>query len=126
MIMIQIPVSLGELIDKITILEIKQEMLTDASQLQHVNNELHLLTQKYNSLGINLDSYKTTLKMVNRQIWMNEHKVRNMNLEDLTHVAQVALDTYTANTKRAKIKLTINQEFSSEIVEMKSYIQEGK
>ncbi len=117
------PISVGELIDKITILEIKQRYMT-GSKLKNINKELKLLkniTQDKN-LEINLDLIKN-LKRINEKLWEIEDNIRikERNQEFDEEFIQLARSVYIENDKRASIKKDINQEYNSELVEEKSY-----
>ena len=117
------PISVGELIDKITILEIKQRYMT-GSKLKNINKELKLLkniTQDKN-LEINIDLIKN-LKMINEKLWEIEDNIRikESNQEFDEEFIQLARSVYIENDKRASIKKDINQEYNSELVEEKSY-----
>ena len=117
------PISVGELVDKITILEIKQRYMT-GSKLKNINKELKLLkniTQDKN-LKINIDLIKN-LKMINEKLWEIEDNIRikESNQEFDEEFIQLARSVYIENDKRASIKKDINQEYNSELVEEKSY-----
>ena len=117
------PVSLGELIDKITILEIKQIHMTGI-KLKNVNKELKLLRKilKDKNLEIDIDLINS-LKEVNNNLWRIEDDIRikerdqNFNKEFI----QLARSVYKENDKRASIKKEINQKYNSELVEEKLY-----
>ena len=117
------PVSLGELIDKITILEIKQIHMTGI-KLKNVDKELKLLkniTQDKN-LEIDIDLINN-LKEVNKNLWKIEDKIRikERNQEFDKEFVELARSVYKENDKRASLKKEINQQYNSELVEEKSY-----
>jgi len=114
----RIEVSKGELIDKITILEIKDERMKDEEKLKNIRHELDVL-QKYEFES----SLKEDLKQVNNTIWDLEDGIRNLEkVEDFgTDFIDKARNIYKFNDERARIKKLINLEQGSDIVEEKSY-----
>ena len=117
------PVSLGELIDKITILEIKQIHMTGI-KLKNVDQELKLLRKilQDENLEIDLDLINK-LKEVNKNLWEIEDNIRikERNQEFDKEFVELARSVYKENDKRAYIKKEINQKYNSELVEEKSY-----
>jgi len=117
------PVSLGELIDKITILEIKKAHMTGI-QLKNVDKELKLLKNilQDKDLKITIDLIDN-LKEVNNNLWEIEDNIRlkESNQEFDKEFIQLARAVYKENDKRAYIKKQINQTYNSELVEEKSY-----
>ena len=117
------PVSLGELIDKITILEIKQTHMT-GTKLKNVDKELKLLKNilQDTNLKINIDLINN-LKGVNNNLWVIEDNIRKKesNQEFDKEFIQLARSVYKENDKRASIKKEINQKYNSDLVEEKSY-----
>ena len=117
------PVSLGELIDKITILEIKQIHMTGI-KLKNVDKELKLLRKilQDKNLEINID-LMNNLKEVNNKLWEIEDNIRikENNQKFDKEFIQLARSVYKENDKRASIKKEINQKYNSELVEEKSY-----
>ena len=120
------PISWGELIDKITILEIKQLKIKSATALGHINKELDYLNRIIvNNLGVIelIGSLKQELYSVNIKLWQVEDDIRNKDFKqefDLIFV-ELAQSVYRLNDKRAKLKNLINQALHSELVEEKSY-----
>jgi hypothetical protein len=114
----RIEVSKGELIDKITILEIKDERMKDEEKLKNIRHELDVL-QKYEFET----SLKEDLKQVNNTIWDLEDGIRNLEkVEDFgAYFIDTARNIYKFNDERARIKKLINLEQGSDIVEEKSY-----
>ena len=117
------PISLGELIDKITILEIKKVHMTGI-KLTNVNRELELLKnileEKNLKIDINLINH---LKKINNTLWKIEDKIRikeNKQQFDKEFII-LARSVYKKNDLRASIKKEINQKYNSELVEEKSY-----
>jgi hypothetical protein len=125
--MILAPIGVGELYDKITILQIKLQEITDSDKLNHVRRELSELTSLTRQFeDINLVQEIADLLEVNKVIWYNEDLARTYGSTedkkpydmDFVHIAS---STYAANTRRAQIKQVINKKCNSNIVEAKSY-----
>ena len=118
------PISIGELIDKITILEIKQIYMTGI-KLKNINKEVKLLKNilKDKNLEINVDLINN-LKVVNKNLWEIEDNIRikERNQEFDKVFIQLARSVYKENDRRASIKKEINQKYNSELIEEKSYI----
>ena len=117
------PVSLGELIDKITILEIKKVYM-NGIKLNNVNKELELLTNILNKKDLEIDiNLINNLKEVNKSLWEIEDNIRikEYNREFDKDFIRLARSVYKENDKRASIKKEINQKYNSEIIEEKSY-----
>jgi hypothetical protein len=122
---LSVPTGVGELIDKITILEIKAERVGDSVKRANIARELGALTAIAQSLAWTdeLRALKDNLKTVNERLWELEDKVRDCERErrfDAEFVA-FARSVYQTNDKRAAIKREINLRFGSTIVEEKSY-----
>ena len=119
------PISLGELIDKLTILELKQEYITDPLKLQNINNELDELNKILDNLLIKtpLTNEREALKAVNRELWHIENFKRGCELDNVFDrgFIQAAREVYLKNDVRAQIKRRINTLTGSAIVEEKSY-----
>lgn len=123
--MIEIPVSWGELVDKITILEIKSERIADEGKLVNINKELGLLKERLGDLASKpeLLSLTDALREVNSDLWQIEDDIR-----DCEHAGdfgarfiELARSVYIRNDKRAEIKREINSVLGSALVEEKSY-----
>ena len=117
------PISIGELIDKITILEIKQIYMTGI-KLKNINKEMKLLKNilQDKNLEINTDLIKN-LKNINKKLWEIEDNIRikESNQEFDEEFIKLARSVYIENDKRASIKKEINQKYNSDLVEEKSY-----
>ena len=117
------PISIGELIDKITILEIKQIYMTGI-KLKNINKEMKLLKNilQDKNLEINIDLIKN-LKKVNKKLWEIEDNIRikESNQEFDEEFIKLARSVYIENDKRASIKKEINQKYNSDLIEEKSY-----
>lgn len=121
------PISVGELIDKITILQIKQERITDASKLAHVEQELDDLTRILMSLTHNsqdqVNDLAAQLRSVNELLWDIEDFKRGCERDQKfdQEFINAARQVYLKNDLRARIKRDINALTGSTIVEEKSY-----
>ena len=117
------PISIGELIDKITILEIKKIYMTGI-KLKNINKEMKLLKNilQDKNLEINIDLIKN-LKKINKKLWEIEDNIRikESKQEFDGEFIKLARSVYIENDKRASIKKEINQKYNSDLVEEKSY-----
>ena len=119
-------ISVGELIDKITILEIKKEKISNKEKLVEVNKELISLNETLKK-SINDEnkilSFKNDLKNINLKLWDIEDGKRSAEKNNKfdEKFIQLARNVYKFNDERAKIKLAINNAFGSNIKEVKSY-----
>ena len=119
-------ISAGELVDKITILEIKKEKILNKEKLAEVNKELNTLNETLRK-SINDESkiinFKNDLKNINLKLWDIEDSKRNAekNKKFDEEFIQLARNVYKFNDERAKIKLSINIILESNIKEVKSY-----
>jgi hypothetical protein len=126
MSLISAPVSFGELIDKITILEIKSGRMRDAAKLANVRAELDLLnaTWAQNSAArIDIDGERAHLKAVNEALWEIEDRIRvkeKARAFDAEFI-ELARSVYLRNDERAAAKREINLKLGSQLVEEKSY-----
>ncbi len=126
MSLINTPVSYGEILDKITILEIKEQNITAADKLKNVRHELSILTNTWNdkvTASAKIDQLKEQLKQVNQSLWNIEDNVRikESKKEFDDEFIQIARSVYYENDKRAAIKKEVNLLLGSELVEEKSY-----
>lgn len=122
--LVEIPVSIGELVDKVTILEIKLEFAKDDSQIQNIHKELIYLTDKLGQISFPTFHYET-LKSVNRRLWEIEDLIRKQeSLGDFgKEFIMYARLIYMYNDTRATIKREINMATDSDIVEEKIFSQ---
>lgn len=126
MSLVSVPVSYGELIDKLTILEIKAERMRDPAKLANVRDELALLAATWaNAVASAADivAERTELKRINESLWEIEDEIR---LKEKAHAydarfIELARAVYVTNDRRAAVKRTINQKLGSRLVEEKSY-----
>ena len=126
MSLIQTPVSHGELIDKITILEIKSRRMTDEAKLANVRNELDLLNAIWANDAasrIDIGEERASLLAVNELLWDIEDKIRlkERAQEFDRDFIELARSVYFRNDERAACKRAINLKLGSELVEEKSY-----
>ncbi|NTE86894.1 DUF6165 family protein [Agrobacterium rubi] len=123
--MIEIPVSFGEIIDKITILEIKAQKINDDIKRQNVALELSLLQDKLGSLieQNGLDAIVDDLRAVNTSLWDVENALREYEDARRFDEAFIALarSVYITNDRRADLKRQINARLGSTLMEEKSY-----
>jgi hypothetical protein len=120
------PISIGELIDKITILEIKAERMVDSDQLRNVGVELAMLRALASSAGLDtpeMAAYAQELKSINAALWSIEDEIRELEMHGDFGVRFIALarSVYQTNDRRARTKRQINAAFGSSLVEEKSY-----
>lgn len=128
---ITIPISIGELIDKITILEIKSARIRDVDKLRNVRKELDLLTETWRSCGYSetdIGPQRAGLKSVNEALWEIEDQIRLKEAcgEFDERFIELARAVYLNNDRRAALKREINRLLGSEIVEEKSYPDYGR
>tara|TARA_X000000368_G_C22828938_1_gene622460 strand:- start:377 stop:772 length:396 start_codon:yes stop_codon:yes gene_type:complete len=119
-------ISAGELLDKITILEIKKEKINDSEKLKDINKELSSLVKTSNEKipdKKSIEDLVSNLKKINLKLWDIEENKRRAEKEkkfDETFI-QLSRDVYKSNDERAKIKLKINDILGSNIKEVKSH-----
>jgi len=123
---VNLPVSLGELIDKISILKIKRIYIQSVKKKKLINNELTLLKKTLkNSLGENKDikKYLNKLIIINKKLWKIEDSIRACERKKKfdQEFIKLARSVYFVNDERSKIKFEINKKYGSQIVEVKSY-----
>ena len=123
--LINTPISLGELVDKISILIIKQKNITDETKLDHVKKELDFLQKTLMNYvqQEEVNNYLENLININSKLWNIEDDIRECErkkLFDQTFI-DLARSVYFTNDERAKVKNDINKTFGSELVEVKSY-----
>lgn len=123
---IRVPISFGELLDKITILEIKNERISDPAKLANIRRELSLLVATWETSeqgAQDISALKADLKRVNEKLWQIEDDIRDKERagEFDADFIELARSVYITNDERAAIKQRINLELGSELVEEKSY-----
>jgi hypothetical protein len=123
---ILVPLSPGELLDKITILRIKTTRMTDAAKLRNVQAELDLLTATWRESGCaahGLADDERALQAVNERLWDIEDRIREKESAQRfdQEFIELARSVYLSNDERAAIKRKINLRLGSRLVEEKSY-----
>ncbi len=123
---VNIPVSLGELLDKISILEIKSKKILQESKLKNIKNELTGLRKVLQEMNINLSETNNLyekLYKINLSLWEIEDSIRVLEKKgDFgKHFIDLARSVYKTNDKRFEVKNEINKLYNSEYVEEKSY-----
>ena len=123
--LINTPISLGELIDKISILIIKQKNITDENKLDHVKKELDFLQKTLMNYvqQEEINNYLENLININSKLWNIEDDIRECERKNLFYQTfiDLARSVYFTNDERAQVKNDINKTFGSELVEVKSY-----
>ena len=127
---INAPISLGELMDKISILSIKKDKIIDQSKINLIEDELNLLNKSISIIinqnkdrQIEILSLMDDLKKINSELWDIEDKLRECERKKFFDQSfiELARSVYLTNDKRSETKLEINKKFGSQIVEVKSY-----
>jgi Family of unknown function (DUF6165) len=123
---IKVPISPGELLDKITILRIKSQRMSDPKKVANVRLELDALQTTWTGsayAGIDIDADLNALMAVNERLWMIEDDIRDKERSQAfdAEFIRLARAVYVENDKRAAIKRRINLTLGSTIVEEKSY-----
>jgi hypothetical protein len=119
----EIEVSIGEIVDKLSILRIKKNNITDENKLININKEYDYLYHKvFQELKIETSDFYEMV-MVNEILWNVEDSIRNKerNKEFDQDFIEMARSVYITNDRRAKIKKEINKKYNSDFVEEKSY-----
>jgi predicted oxidoreductase (fatty acid repression mutant protein) len=125
---IAVPVSIGELWDKYTILLIKQEKITDKEKLNFVNTEIKHLDALMSNYTYQENELFILLKNVNKQLWdIEDHlRIKEKNKEFDNDFIDLARSVYYTNDERADVKKKINVLFNSAIHETKEYVEYKK
>jgi len=123
---LMVPISPGELIDKITILEIKSQRMTDAAKLHNVRTELALLTDTWRAspfAATDIRAEWDALREVNGKLWDIEDRIRDQERDGNFGEVFIGLAraVYVTNDERAALKKQINTKLGSTLVEEKSY-----
>jgi len=127
---ILVPVSFGELLDKMAILEIKRERIRDAAKLANVQRELEALNRswaEHPAAAIDISELKARLKAINGLLWDIEDDIRDKERagEFDDEFVRLARAVYVTNDERARVKKDINLKLGSAYVEEKSYADYG-
>ena len=124
-IIVNSPISIGELMDKISILKIKKKNITDEKKLSFINKELHILLSTLNEAVQDniINEFLDKLIEVNSKLWKIEDDIRlcESNKKFDQHFVDLARAVYITNDRRSDIKLAINHHFGSTLIEVKSY-----
>jgi hypothetical protein len=123
---IHVPISPGELIDKMTILEIKSDRMSDAAKVANVRIELGLLQSTWQSSHYaqhDIQHEWSELRRINEALWDIEDKIRDKERDQQfdADFIELARAVYVTNDERASVKRAINTKLGSRIVEEKSY-----
>lgn len=123
-------ISVGELLDKISIIEIKLKNIKDKDKLIHIKKEYKILSKIKKKFKIKkkINIYYNQLKKINTNLWNIENKIRkHEKLKKFNkNFIYLARKVYLTNDKRSHIKLKINKVMNSNIIEMKSYSKYNK
>ena len=119
---VNIPVSIGELYDKLTILDIKLDKITDKKKKKIISKEYALLNAVFEKIDWH-SSFFNSLKDINETLWQLEEDIRECDKKNdySQKFIHIALDIYKRNDTRSKLKNAINKFYSSDIQEIKSY-----
>ena len=123
---VNVEISIGEFFDKVTILEIKKERISDEAKLVNVNKELDALNVLLDSLSFSradVENEIKELKEINEKIWVIEDDIRDKEAakEFDDKFIELGRAVYFTNDRRAEVKRLINQKLGSDFVEEKSY-----
>ena len=123
---ILVEVSIGELLDKISILEIKKVKIKDPKKLEFINVEYNILKSQLDQnvkSNEKLDNLFQSLKEINSKLWVieNEKRMCEKNSDFGEKFVKLSRDVHFLNDERAKIKLSINEQSGSKIKEVKQY-----
>ena len=122
----QVPISWGELFDKITILNIKLENLEEKNALKNVkieHGQLYSIFNQFFSENTTANQLMTDLKLVNQKLWKIEDMIRDKERSKIfdEEFIDLARKVYFTNDERSRVKRNINEIFGSELIEEKSY-----
>ncbi len=123
---VRAPIAIGELIDKLSILEIKAERIVNQDKLRNVQAELKILNELKSAAGLNTPDMKPfaeELKLINAELWDIEDEIRELETRHDFGQRFIALarSIYLTNDRRARVKREINLTYGSDIIEEKSY-----
>ena len=123
---VNLEISIGEFFDKVTILEIKKERISDAEKLVNINNELNALNELLAKLPFSRDDVAkevAELKSINEELWVIEDDIRDKesNKSFDKEFIELARSVYFTNDRRSDVKREINMKLGSDFVEEKSY-----
>jgi len=123
---VKLEISIGEFFDKITILEIKKEQISDAEKLVNINKELGALNALLDDLPFSRSDVETEvaeLKKINEELWVIEDDIRAKEAQKTFDQGfiDLARSVYFTNDRRSDVKRDINMKLGSDFVEEKSY-----
>ena len=123
---ILVEISVGELLDKISILEIKKEKIEDSTKLKFINNEYKMLKDQLDKnvkSDEKIDKLFQSLKEINAKLWIieNDKRLCEKNSDFSEKFIKLSRDVHFLNDDRGKIKLEINRHAGSKIKEIKKY-----
>jgi len=120
----KIEVSNGEIVDKMTILQIKSEKITDAAKVRNVLNEISSIEESFLSISSYEDPLYWELKTINEELWKIEDDIREKERDHRfdEEFISLARNVYVTNDKRAVTKQNINMKTNSNLIEEKSYV----
>ena len=123
----KIEVSHGEIVDKMSILQIKAKKIKETVKLQNVKNEISHIEECFLSISSYGDPLYLKLKTINEKLWKIEDDIREKEKQHLFNEEFIALarSVYKTNDERASVKNAINMETNSTLVEEKSYVGYG-
>ena len=127
---IHVPLSPGELIDKITILEIKSERMSNPDKLRNVRRELQMLLDVWRASGhpdADITRERNALKSINERLWVIEDEIREEERKQRfeAQFVRLARAVYVTNDERAAVKRQINEKLGSAIMEEKRVVTRG-
>ena len=119
----KIEVSNGEIVDKMTILQIKSEKIDDPVKVKNILNEISSIEDSFLSISSYEDPLYWELKTINRELWKIEDDIREKERDHRfdEDFIELARSVYVTNDQRAKIKFEINSSTDSNLIEEKSY-----
>jgi predicted nucleic acid-binding Zn-ribbon protein len=125
---ININISVGEFLDKLSILEIKRIKITDQAKLENINREFEALMEQWNKseyAGADISGELAELGKINEKLWDIEDKIRSKEAKGEFDEAfiELARSVYIFNDERADIKRKLNKMLNSDLMEEKSYKQ---
>lgn len=123
---VRVPIAIGELIDKISILEIKADRIADHAKLRNVRAELEILNELKSAAGLDtpdMRPFAEELKSINAELWDLEDEIRELEARQEFGARFIALarNIYLTNDRRAGLKRKINLACGSQIIEEKSH-----
>jgi hypothetical protein len=121
-------VSIGEVIDKLTILSIKLKKVKDHHKLENIRNEYNLLKEALKKTGIGIPGEFKELEKINLRLWEIEDGIRlkEARKEFDRDFIELARSVYLNNDERSAVKRKINLKYGSEVIEEKEYTAYGK